>query len=572
MTNIRNYNFTGLDYRVSNSEYYDFYLNTDGYTYDGSFVGDWDNEDYDNFDWLTSSLNAEASLISTFNFNYYYTSEVPQITNAEPWDEASVSGITASTFGLTGLDNGRIPYDPQSDDFGHNTLLSALTGTTLIIPQNSNYMRLNKVTGYTGNYEYPIEQIVTTASTGNFSRFCGGFYQGYYKLDGYDYKVLPDRYQKGWSVEAWLNKSDTVCSGTTGTTLNDTYPDNKGFFYFIGTRAENKFWNIFTGNTASGCTSGSTDFCMDIKETDIDIANVTVAGSATTISVPISPPLVDVKLIENQFLIYGRSDGRLCAGETSKDGFGQVRAGRSFVREPFYTATVRTEESFPTNPFLIFGRSDGILCSRGTKTTNYGEVKAGDYSGNTTTIDELDKDVDLIGNALGFRIKDDGSIGYRMLVESGDCKSVEVIEEYSLSGQVTSDQWQHIVVKWVNNDTYNGCDLVTGKPRKGRFKFYVNGFLIFVSKELDEFIPKRLDDLHEKQVGVPYNISIGGGTQGLLESMTFDGQDPDDLGLIMEQNFAGSFIGDIAMVNLYESPLNWCEVKELYNERLIKFS
>jgi hypothetical protein len=573
MSNIRNYNFTGIDYRVSNSEYYDFYLNTDGYRSNNLLQGDFDNEDFDSEDWLTTPLKAEFDLISMFNFNYYYSESVPQITNIQPWDGAIVSGLTASTYGLTGLDNGDISYEPLLDNFSHDVLLSALTGTTLVVPSGSTNMVLHKVTGYTGQYVYPIQQILSNDNIGNYARFCGGFYQGYYKLDGFDYDVLPNRYQKGFTLETCLRKSDSVCSGTTGTTLNDLYPNNKGFFYYIGTRAENKFWNIFTGNTSSDCTSGSTEFCMDVKESDIDINNITVEGSATTISVPISPPPVDIKLIENQFLIYGRSNGKLCAGEMSLDGFGQVRAGREFVKKPFYSSVVKTEESFPTNPFLIFGRSNGKLCSRLGKEDNFGETRANrNFSGNTIPITELDKDSDLIGNALGFRIKDDGSIGYRMLVESGDCKSVEVIEEYSMSGMVTSDQWQHIVIKWINNDTFNECDLINGEARKGKFKFYVNGFLIFTSKELIEFIPKRLDDLKEKQVGVPYNISIGGGTQGLLESMTFDGQDPEDLGLILEQNFAGSFIGDIAMLNLYQTPLNWCEIKELYNERLINFT
>jgi hypothetical protein len=95
--------------------------------------------------------------------------------------------------------------------------------------------------------------------------------------------------------------------------------------------------------------------------------------------------------------------------------------------------------------------------------------------------------------------------------------------------------------------------------------------LLFSSKELDEVVGKRLDDWAEKQIGVPYNISIGGGTQGLLESMTFDGQDAEDLGLIIEQNFAGTFIGSISTFNIYERNLSWCEIKDIYNSKLIKY-
>lgn len=574
MTNLKNYNFTGLDYLLSNSEYWDFYLNTDGTSFIGSSnIGDWDSQDYNNNDWNVGT-NAEESLIVGFKFKYIYSNPVSQIISYKNWEDATTSSFTASTYGLTGLDNGAIPYDPSTDNFGHTALLSALTGTTLVHISGNTTLTLKQVTGYTGNYVYPTELIITTASTGNYINFCGGFYQGYYKLDGYDYQVLPNRYQKGWTIDSWLYKSDTICSGTTGTTLNDTYPDNKGFFYYIGTRAENKFWNIFTGNTASGCTSGSTDFCMDVKETDVNINNIIVDGSGTTLSVPLSPPPIDIEQITNQFLIFGRSNGVLCNGGSSKDGYGQTQADNNYVKgTTFYSYIVREETIDFTNPFLIFGRSNGVLCNGGSSEDGYGQTQAdNNFLGLTSPITELDKEKDLLDNAIGFRIKDDGSIGYRLLTVSADCKSIEVVEEYSASGMVTPDKWEHITIKWINNDTFNECDLINGAPRKGKLKFYVNSMLIFVSQELDEMIFKRLDDLMEKQVGVPYNVSIGGGSQGLLESMTFDGQDADDLGLVIEQNFAGTFIGSISTFNFYDKPLSWCEIKNVYKNNLTLYT
>jgi hypothetical protein len=46
-----------------------------------------------------------------------------------------------------------------------------------------------------------------------FSRFYGGFYQGFFKLDGYTYEVLPTRFPKAWASEFWLRKSDAIFSG-----------------------------------------------------------------------------------------------------------------------------------------------------------------------------------------------------------------------------------------------------------------------------------------------------------------------------------------------------------------------
>jgi hypothetical protein len=538
MTNIKNYNFTGIDFKISNSEYYDFFLNTDGREYDSS--------------------NTQP-LISSFNFTSFNEGQdINQVSNETPWVGAVSTNFSASTYGLTGLDNGKITYSAGSDNF-----LNKLTGTTLNIASADTNFTLNQVTGYTENHVYPIS--VGTGSTSNHLNFCGGFYQGYYKLHGHDYQVLPTRYQKGWTISVELKRDENVCSGTTGTTLNDTYPNNKGFFFYNGTRAENKFWNIFTGNT-TGCTSGSTDFCMDVKETDVNVNNIMVEGSGTTVSVPLSPPIVDVDLIKNNFLIFGRSDGLLCSNEESADGFGQVRADRNYQREPFYSTIVRQVPSLSTNPFLVFGRSDGILCSNEESSDGLGQVRADrDFSGTTEPVTEIDKNADIVDNAIGFRIKDDGSIGYRLLTLSANCKTVEVVEEYSVSGAVTPNEWQRITVKWVNDDTYTECDLVNGDRRRGKYKFYVNEYLIFTSKTLYEFVPRELDDFMEKQLGVPYNISVGGGTQGLLESITFDGQDPDDLGLIIEENFAGSFIGSIRSFDFYDEPLSWCGVKEINN-------
>jgi hypothetical protein len=425
-------------------------------------------------------------------------------------------------------------------------------------------MVINVVSGSTDVNIYPINAI-KSVEDGNYLNFSGGFLQGYYKLHGYDYQVLPTRYQEGFTISTWLRPSSEVINSDT---LNSTYPNNKGFFYYNGTRGENKFWNIFSGNTMSACTSASTQMCTEVKETDIIINNIYVSGEITQESVPLSPPVIDVTLIENNFLIFGRSNGKVCGNGDSEDGFGQMRADQNYNKDDkFYSKIIRQEQVNFENKFLTFGRSNGKVCGNGDSEDGFGQMRADqNYSGSTQDVMELDKDKDIIDNAIGFRIRDDGSIGYRLLTLSGDCKSVEVVEEYSDSNLVSIDEWQHILIKWVNNDSYNKCDLINEEPRTGKYKFYVNSNLIFISKELKEFVPKGLYDIQEKQIGVPYNISVGGGTQGLIESLTFDGQDTEDLGLKIEQNFAGSFIGDIKSFDLYNKNLSWCNIKDIYNK------
>jgi hypothetical protein len=75
------------------------------------------------------------------------------------------------------------------------------------------------------------------------------------------------------------------------------------------------------------------------------------------------------------------------------------------------------------------------------------------------------------------------------------------------------------------------------KLERGKLMFYVNGKLKHIIDDFDEIIARRLNDNNLKQVRVPFNFTLGGGSQGLLESQTFDGIDEMDRGLPIEENF-----------------------------------
>ena len=127
------------------------------------------------------------------------------------------------------------------------------------------------------------------------------------------------------------------------------------------------------------------------------------------------------------------------------------------------------------------------------------------------------------------------------------------------------------------------------KYRKGRLKFYINGKLFYTIEDFEEIIPRALSTDKEKQVGVPFNVSWGGGTQGLRENLTFSSmtqpfgpyiQDPEcfpinDLSgttlnrlktnIIIEQNFAGTFEGAISQFRMYVTPLTAPEIKHNFD-------
>jgi hypothetical protein len=143
--------------------------------------------------------------------------------------------------------------------------------------------------------------------------------------------------------------------------------------------------------------------------------------------------------------------------------------------------------------------------------------------------------------------------------------------------------------------TFNDNWTEEKKYRLGTLKIFVNGKLFMVAENFEEIIPRLLDVQKEKQIGVGYNISIGGGTQGLHDNLTFSGgcpesisgityqQDPECLtthdldntiysGLTthikLEEYFGGSMIGDISAFRMYVEPLNASQVK--HNFRILK--
>jgi hypothetical protein len=597
MGNIKNFNFNKLDLRLSNSDYWDFFLaNDEGAGPDcsgllsGSCFVVW--YDFNNLAIFPSSAVTASSIYSLVT-----------------WTGATNSGYTANTIGLTGIDNGLVTFDKQSGDTSNLALLSALTGTTLVIPSGDTRLTMHAVTGTTGNYEYPMTYIYDPV-VGNYTDFCGGFYQGFYKLDGYTYEVLPTRVPNAWSAEFWLKPSTSACTGTTATTLNDTYPDNAGFFFYMGTRAENKFWNQFYG-ADSGCTSGCTqpsgctdvvsEFCTVPKEIDVSIIG------DNGIAIPLDPPQVQIDIITNPFLIYGRaydcsppkltgSTGTFifASADTTTTtcntcgcchgGCGCSETGLGTKIAPCYDGSgitvVRTAEQLVnfTNPFLIYGRAasgSGCTCTACSGPGDgFGNQTVCSFTGRTAPITELDYNLDIIDNALGLRIKDDGSIGYRLLTVTGACytastgqklyhSGVTVQESYSISGMVSADTWSYIAVRFVM-PYMEPCDLKIKGPRKGKIMFYVNGRLKYVANDIPETVGRRLNEYYLKQVGVPFNFSLGGGSQGLLESQTFDGLDMADRGLPIEKNFAGTFIGSISQFKFNICDLNYCTIQHNY--------
>ena len=70
-----------------------------------------------------------------------------------------------------------------------------------------------------------------------------------------------------------------------------------------------------------------------------------------------------------------------------------------------------------------------------------------------------------------------------------------------------------------------------------------------------------MSEVYDKQESVPYNISLGGGTQGLADTVNLNFMDYTIYQLPLEKYFGGTFIGDIKLFKFWSCPMNYTVIK-----------
>ena len=94
--------------------------------------------------------------------------------------------------------------------------------------------------------------------------------------------------------------------------------------------------------------------------------------------------------------------------------------------------------------------------------------------------------------------------------------------------------------------------------------FYVDGKLVYITKELPKLNLRPLNEEYVKQEGVPYNISLGGGTQGLAETILPNYMLNPTRVYPLEKYFAGSFIGYMKSFKFYDCGLEYGNILRNY--------
>jgi hypothetical protein len=646
---------------------------------------------------INDKLSAQDLTLTYKNYNFNNVFVSQNYYNPKNLDLTCFSSSTACDIGLTGIDNGLVTKMSGETIYFTNGLYDdSLKFDRLHFDRR---LKMFQVTGYTetnhrfsGIPKTTLYEVVskTDPTFGKYHELYGGFYQGFYKLFGYDYDIFPERMNKGWSVEMVIKPRlvDQYFPDPDETTLNEIYPENKNIFFYFGTRAENKFYhhadgspNCFTGYTrvTSGLTKVETCGCCN-----------TYTNNSRCIYV-YPPRSVDNK--HDYHLNYGCN---LCNGDYEKKLTCGCNCGEEpcaicgwecqthicptvFVT-PTPTPTPTVEQGCyctptPTPSFTPTKTAENCLlppvCTPSCTGCNTCNDCLDCYdclncppTGFTSIEDTCEKDplFDSLSNAFSLKLCGDPKnpkIGVKVLKITGDCQTSGTcvtgqtyvtgytISEYCSPNGIYDycadkcspffdvEKWFTINVVWSRYTYLDTCDLkyrggldditkreyldslandtiklitvpiTSGKKepemielvnlnqkwlddkkyRMGRLRIYVNGKPFYTIEDFEEIIPRALNTDKERQLGVPFNISWGGGTQGLHENLTFSSttypynnyiQDPElfpenilsgttfagmKTNILLEQNFGGTFEGGISQFRMYVTPLSSAEVK-----------
>lgn len=446
--------------------------------------------------------------------------------NCYKWKDAVNDGAELMDIGFTGIDNGFIHFN--KDEITDIDFYNIICDTTFIVESGDTRMHLTPVTGNTKQYSYEY-----VYHQNDFISLKGGFLQGVFKLDGFNYQILPNCLDSSMHIEFVLRPTDYI---TDKNTLNFENPDNKGIFFYIGTRAENKFAVINNADTSEfENRPNSEDF---EPNSNMFLPGVTILDSngndVNTL------PLTQIKT-DNKYLLFNHTENGYTVNTWPND--------TDFVLE----VEKRKENG---NMFLTMNHTESGYTVDKLKTME--NENSNDYA-DYNIIDDI-KD-----NAFALKINDDGSIGYRYLVS--DCNSENgwsIKEEKSFPNIIPLNEWSTINVRFqIVDENPNICEKTTS-TKKMKIYIYVNGYLKFISQELNELFLKPLNDDYTKQECVPFSISLGGGTQGLSESIWTNYTSVNNKILPLEKYFAGTFIGDIKSFKIYDGFLEYNQIRNNY--------
>lgn len=123
------------------------------------------------------------------------------------------------------------------------------------------------------------------------------------------------------------------------------------------------------------------------------------------------------------------------------------------------------------------------------------------------------------------------------------------------NNEITSLGSTLITITYKPNSVFTDEHIDCKERRFGEMKVFVNGRINWLIKNFPEFYFRALDNEKEKQIGVPYNISWGGGSFGLKHSVHYNEQN-----YVLFNETSSPLIVDSFKFREYEFPVD-CETK-----------
>ena len=598
---LNNYKQNITSLLINKSEYYDYCINKEEINSNKIRGG----ENIDN-DCLICKIDFSKNNFEDSGKKWIYSE------SGYTYNNSIATDYILYNIGYTSLDNGMLSF--KKDRISNRDFFDLYTKSEYKIEPKDYRLKLHIVTGSTGQFSYPISY------NNNFISLNGGFLQGFYKTEDTKYKVLPNEIYEGseWNLQFLLRTNNSSEIGEK--TINKIYPENKGIFYYMGTRAEDKWTILYNETPDSGITNSYLTDKGFTEEKDY-FKDEIIDGYSHLDTYFLDDLPTACQLNNNEYNTMEEywgdfmnkseySNNNEC--NTMKEYWGDFMDKSEYcnnlkyfldenngyegndidLRNYDYTTNLNFNldktgyyEFNTDNGFLIYDRSSSgytvdtwnkgdILTMYGTKKKyknnlflDMSRSKSGKtvYDINDLTINnETSYNIydDLYMNAFALQIQEDGSIGYKYLVKNcNNENNIEIIKGFSQKGIIKDNTWYSINVK------------IRCYENVIKILFYVNGKLKFISKELPKFNFRKLNEVYEKQEGVPFNISIGGGTQGLCDViMPKYLKIYDTLNYPLFKNFGGSFIGDIKSFRFYNCAINYETLKNnyLYDEKINK--
>lgn len=545
--NIMTYEQASIRFQMDYSEYYDLYLSEKpsfGYCF-------------------TNGLD-EACLIAYIDF-----------TDPKSYNGLSVYANSAYTYesavttpdyklyniGSVGMDNGLVRFNKET--ISNAEFIDLFTNTEITVPNNPNLF-LTETTSNTGSKSGSTGVSYQGVSGASFN---GNYYQGFFQTLCDRYKTLPTELEDCWHWEFVLN-------GT-------------GTFFYIGTRAENKWWRyykhyedevsqldtrscedenkdtehyitpedsyfaddyLFESNQEDLLSYFADDYMNDEDEIkDLDINNIELKDENGN---PIGENIIDNSAMahfdtDNKFLIMHRGkDAVTVCNYNSADTY------------TFYYA----RKPYRENLFLKLQRGKNCYTVKDL-------IKDKDAL-DTDNTSEYAVFRDLYNNAFSLSVTEEGAIEYKYLtvdcdkINESESAETQVSHAYKIMTEKTKDGL-------IESSKFSVVNVKVKKlgGESMRLYIYVNGYLVLVGQELPIFQFKQLDDMYEKQEAVPFNISLGGGTQGLGDVIypDFFTKPCQEFILPLEKEFGQTpFNGNIKSFKFYNCDKEYMDIKGNY--------